>query len=170
VRSMHSLYTTKENEYWTSRIMSNSGDSRRLWCSLSSLLVRDRGTVPQTSPHLTADKLAQFFVDKVTTPQKNENSRTATAEMLNFYGSFFTLIKITHETHGIGTSQHQGNATLHSITRFQIAMAIYRRHLLVMLLLLLLLLRLSNHRAPPLALSRLRRSAFAARRLWKLYY
>jgi len=65
VRSMHSLYTTKENEYWTSRIMSNSGDSRRLWRSLSSLLVRDRGTVHQPSSHLTADKLAQFFVDKV---------------------------------------------------------------------------------------------------------
>ena len=65
LRCMHSLYVTKEEQYWTSRIASCSGNSRRLWQSMSSLLRRDKSSANRSSSGITADKLAQFFADKV---------------------------------------------------------------------------------------------------------
>jgi len=65
VRCMHSLYEKKEEQYWTYRITSCSGNSRRLWQSMSSLLRRDKSSATKSSSSITADKLAQFFADKV---------------------------------------------------------------------------------------------------------
>jgi hypothetical protein len=65
VRVMHALYQTKENQYWSQRIAANSGNPKKLWKSLSSVLLRDRNTSMPPSPQVTADRLAQFFVDKV---------------------------------------------------------------------------------------------------------
>jgi hypothetical protein len=64
VRAMHALYEQKQSQYWSDRIAANSGDSKKLWRSMSSVLSRDRsGTL--ASPDVTADKLAEFFHDKV---------------------------------------------------------------------------------------------------------
>lgn len=64
VRTMHALYEQKQNHYWSHRISEHSGDSKKLWRSLSSVLARDR-RISQASPDVTADKLAKFFVEKV---------------------------------------------------------------------------------------------------------
>ena len=61
---MHALYQEKENLYWTTSIASNAGNSKKLWRSLSSILRRDRdASAPALS--LTAEKLSQFFADKI---------------------------------------------------------------------------------------------------------
>ena len=59
------LFEKKEGLYWTNRITSCSGNSRRLWKSMSSLLRRGKSTATKPSSSITADKLAQFFADKV---------------------------------------------------------------------------------------------------------
>lgn len=64
MRSMHALYNEKENTYWTSRINSCAGDSKKLWRSLTSILRRDKQS-SMPIPSLTAEKLSQFFVDKI---------------------------------------------------------------------------------------------------------
>jgi len=60
VRAMHALYEQKQAQYWSDRIAANSGNSKKLWRSMSSVLSRDRSGI-QASPDLTADKLAKFF-------------------------------------------------------------------------------------------------------------
>jgi hypothetical protein len=70
----HALYRTKENQFWTARIAASSGNSKMLWKSISSVLLRDRNSSMQASPEVNADRLAQFFVDKV------EGVRAATAD------------------------------------------------------------------------------------------
>lgn len=66
VRSMHTLYLQKENLYWTSCIAANTGNPRKMWRSISSVLKKDKD--PSAAfPLLTADQLSQFFVDKIET-------------------------------------------------------------------------------------------------------
>ena len=60
VRCMHSLYEKKEEQYWTCHITSCRRYPRQLWQSMSSLLRFDKSL-----SSITADKLAQFFADKV---------------------------------------------------------------------------------------------------------
>jgi len=59
------LYQAKENQYWSGRVTVNAGNSKKLWRSMSSILLRDRNASLQPSPGVTADRLAQFFIDKV---------------------------------------------------------------------------------------------------------
>jgi hypothetical protein len=65
VRDMHAFYRERESQYWSVCIAANSGNSKKLWKSMSSVLLRDRKSSMQPSPEVTADHLAQFFVDKV---------------------------------------------------------------------------------------------------------
>ena len=58
-------FEKKEELYWTSRITPCSGNSRRLWKSMSSLLRWDKSTATKPSSGITADKLAQIFAEKV---------------------------------------------------------------------------------------------------------
>ncbi|HSN24299.1 MAG TPA: hypothetical protein VLS45_09085 [Methylomicrobium sp.] len=74
VHAMHDFYRVKENQFWTNRIAASSRNSATLWKSISSVLLRDRNASIQPSPELTADRLAEFFVDKV------EGVRAATAD------------------------------------------------------------------------------------------
>src|SRR5664279_489849 len=60
VQLMHSLYQQKENLYWNSCIASNTGNPRRMWKSVSSVLKRDKHT-STTSSSLTDDRLSLFF-------------------------------------------------------------------------------------------------------------
>ena len=59
-----SLWAEAGAQYWSNCIASNCGNSKKLWCSLSSVLSRDRSGI-QASPDLTANKLAKFFTEKV---------------------------------------------------------------------------------------------------------
>ena len=68
------MYVLKESRYWTSCIDANAGNPKKLWRSMSSVLARDRSTSIQPSPDITADRLAQFFIDKV------EGVRAATSD------------------------------------------------------------------------------------------
>ena len=91
VRSMHSLFEKKEGLYWTNRITSCSGNSRRLWKSMSSLLRRGKSTATKPSSSITADKLAQFFADKVAAVRsetKDAPSPTFTQRSLTQLSSF----------------------------------------------------------------------------------
>jgi hypothetical protein len=74
VHAMHDFYRVKENQFWTARIAASSGNSARLWKSISSVLLKDRNASIQPSPELSADRLAEFFTDKV------EGVRAATAD------------------------------------------------------------------------------------------
>ena len=65
VRAMHALYRVKESQFWSNRIAASSGNSKKLWKSISSVLLRDRCASMEPSPEVTADRLAQFFTDKV---------------------------------------------------------------------------------------------------------
>ena len=64
VQLMHSLYQQKENLYWNSCIASNTGNPRRMWKSVSSVLKRDKHA-STTSSSLTADRLSLFFKNKI---------------------------------------------------------------------------------------------------------
>ena len=58
-------YRAKESQFWSNRTAACSGNSKRLWKSISSVLLRDRNASMQPSPEVTADRLAKFFADKV---------------------------------------------------------------------------------------------------------
>ena len=64
LRAMHTLYNEKESSYWTSRIASHAGNSKKLWQSLSGVLRRDKDASTPASTQ-TAEKLSQFFTDKI---------------------------------------------------------------------------------------------------------
>jgi len=61
---MHALFQQKENLYWTTCIASNARNQKKLWRSLSNILRRDKDASTPT-PLLTAEKLSQFFIDKI---------------------------------------------------------------------------------------------------------
>ena len=58
------LFTLKEQQYWTRQLHDCAGDSRRLWRTLNSILMRDDITFPG-GVSLTAQQLSEFFYDKV---------------------------------------------------------------------------------------------------------
>lgn len=64
MQAMHSLYQQKEHLYWNTCIASNTGNPRKMWLSVSSVLKRDKST-STACPSLTAEKLSLFFKEKV---------------------------------------------------------------------------------------------------------
>ena len=64
MRAMHSLYQQKENLYWSTCIASNSGNPKKMWRSVSAILKKDKES-HSSLPSITADKLSQFFKEKV---------------------------------------------------------------------------------------------------------
>ena len=58
------LFTLKEQQNWTRQFHDCAGDSRQLWRTLNSILMRDDITSPG-SVSLTAQQLSTFFYDKV---------------------------------------------------------------------------------------------------------
>ena len=61
---MHALFQQKENLYWTTCIARNAGNQKKLRRSLSNILRPDKD-VSTPTPLLTAEKLSQFFIDKI---------------------------------------------------------------------------------------------------------
>jgi len=53
-----------EGEPWTTCIASNAWNQKKQWRSLSNILRRDKYASTPT-PQLTAEKLSQFFVEKI---------------------------------------------------------------------------------------------------------
>ena len=64
MQAMHSLYQQKEHLYWNTCIASNTGNPRKMWRSVSSVLKRDK-TTSAACPSLTAEKLSLFFKEKI---------------------------------------------------------------------------------------------------------
>jgi len=65
VRAMHALYGKKQDRYWTKKVEAHAGDSKKLWRSLSAVLMRNKNSSVPASQHISAVTLAEFFVDKV---------------------------------------------------------------------------------------------------------
>ena len=63
LRSAQLVYQRVQHEYWQMLITNSSGNARKLWNSLSSVMGRNRGSPVQ--PGLTADAFSKFFSDKV---------------------------------------------------------------------------------------------------------
>jgi len=61
---MRALFQQKENLYWTTCIARNAGNQKKLRRSLSNILRPDKD-VSTPTPLLTAEKLSQFFIDKI---------------------------------------------------------------------------------------------------------
>ena len=55
----------KEAEYWNTKIMSHKGNSNKLWKCLNKILMRENSSKSKPPVTLTADKLAEFFKNKV---------------------------------------------------------------------------------------------------------
>ena len=62
LRSAQLVYQ-RVHEYWQMLILNSSGNARKLWNSLSSVMGRNRSSSVQ--PGLTADAFLKFFSDKV---------------------------------------------------------------------------------------------------------
>jgi hypothetical protein len=62
---MRALYRAKESQFWSNRIAGSSGNSKKFWKSISSVLLCDRRTSTHPSPEIAADRQAQFFTDEV---------------------------------------------------------------------------------------------------------
>jgi Reverse transcriptase (RNA-dependent DNA polymerase) len=62
LRDKHSFFQTKEQRFWEDRIAHHSGDSRRLWADLSSMLGRDTSVA---SPAFTAEEYVRYLDGKV---------------------------------------------------------------------------------------------------------
>jgi len=81
VKLMHALFQQKETLYWTTCIASNAGNQKMQWRSLSNILRRDKDASTPI-PQLTAEKLSQFFIDKIdavcTDTESSEPSTFAT--------------------------------------------------------------------------------------------
>jgi hypothetical protein len=58
------LFSAKEQHYWTTKLLGCAGNSKLLWRCLNSVLLRNNVTSASHST-LTAQALADFFVDKV---------------------------------------------------------------------------------------------------------
>ena len=63
LRSAQLVYQQVQHEYWQMLITNSSGNARKLWNTLSSVMGRNRGSPIQ--PGLTADAFSKFFSDKV---------------------------------------------------------------------------------------------------------
>ncbi len=58
------LFATKERHHWTARLQGHGGNSKQLWHCLNTMLQRNDQSSPAHTT-LTAQSLANFFVDKV---------------------------------------------------------------------------------------------------------
>ena len=64
LRSSQLVYQRVQHEFWQTIITNSSGNARKLWNSLSSVMGRNRQS-STISSGLTADSFANFFRDKV---------------------------------------------------------------------------------------------------------
>ena len=71
IRSMHKLYSEKQNSYWAHKVRDSHSNSGKLWKTLSSILCRDKKASSGQSK-VTADDFSRAFAAKV------ENVRAST--------------------------------------------------------------------------------------------
>ena len=64
-RNMHELYKRKQNEYWKRKVHESSGDPKKLWKTLDSVLGRGRPRPPGGSGGISAEGFSKAFANKV---------------------------------------------------------------------------------------------------------
>ena len=84
LRSSQLVYQRVQHEFWQTLITNSSGNARKLWNSLSSVMGRNRCS-STTSSGLTADSFAKFFCDKVS-DVRSSTAGAADPEYAAFHG------------------------------------------------------------------------------------
>ena len=72
-RSMHRMYTWKQNTYWEQKVAESRGNPKRLWKTLDAVMCKDRLKKTRPVDSLTADGFLKAFEEKV------ESVRASTA-------------------------------------------------------------------------------------------
>jgi hypothetical protein len=65
VRTLHQLYSSKQNTYWQQKVKDSDGNPRRLWKTLNAVLCKDRSKSTSSVDGLTADGFLHAFEAKV---------------------------------------------------------------------------------------------------------
>ena len=83
MRTMHQLYTQKQNLYWENKVADSRGNPKKLWNTLSSVMGKRRVTSSFSSlDELSAEGFSKAFVDKI----ESVRASTSTASKPDFSG------------------------------------------------------------------------------------
>ena len=64
LKCLHRLYETKSKEFWCTKTAESRGDSRKLWCTVSTLMGETGYDMPADAPH-SAEDFAEYFLQKI---------------------------------------------------------------------------------------------------------